>query len=194
MSCFASSHTNQVAAIELGPDSRLGRYRILEKLGEGGMGEVYVAESTATTGRSVAIKVLDPGSASAPDFVERFRREARTMAGLAATFLEPDEGRVLVDGVDLRTVKLASYRNQLGLVLQNDFLFDGSIRENLLFARGDATDAEALRQPRARRNPSVQRAYGPGRVGLADLLELNLSLAAREEDGLVVRGPGPPPG
>jgi len=72
-----------------------------------------------------------------------------TMAGLAATFLEPDEGRVLVDGIDLREVKLASYREQLGLVLQNDFLFDGTIAENLLFARADATDAdlqEAARQ------------------------------------------------
>jgi len=65
-----------------------------------------------------------------------------TLAGLAATFLEPDEGRVLVDGVDLRTVKLASYREQLGLVLQDDFLFDGTIRENLRFARPDASDAE----------------------------------------------------
>jgi subfamily B ATP-binding cassette protein MsbA len=72
-----------------------------------------------------------------------------TMAGLAATFLEPDEGRVLVDGIDLREVKLSSYREQLGLVLQNDFLFDGTIAENLLFARADATDAdlqEAARQ------------------------------------------------
>jgi len=72
-----------------------------------------------------------------------------TMAGLAATFLEPDKGRVLVDGIDLREVVLASYRKQLGLVLQNDFLFDGTIRENLLFARADATDAdlqEAVRQ------------------------------------------------
>jgi subfamily B ATP-binding cassette protein MsbA len=65
-----------------------------------------------------------------------------TLAGLAASFLEPDEGRVIVDGVDLREVVLASYREQLGLVLQNDFLFDGTIRENLLFARSDATDAE----------------------------------------------------
>lgn len=65
-----------------------------------------------------------------------------TLAGLAATFLTPDEGRVLVDGVDLRNVKLATYRDQLGLVLQDDFLFDGTIRENLLFARPDATDAE----------------------------------------------------
>jgi subfamily B ATP-binding cassette protein MsbA len=65
-----------------------------------------------------------------------------TMASLAATFLEPDRGRVLVDDVDLRTVRLSSYRDQLGLVLQNDFLFDGTIRENLLFARGDATEHE----------------------------------------------------
>ena len=65
-----------------------------------------------------------------------------TLASLAATFLEPDQGRVLVDGVDLREVLLASYRAQLGLVLQNDFLFDGTIRENLLFARADATDSE----------------------------------------------------
>ena len=65
-----------------------------------------------------------------------------TIAGLAATFLEPDSGRVVVDGVDLRTVKLGSYREQLGLVLQSDFLFDGTIRENLRFARTEATDVE----------------------------------------------------
>ena len=65
-----------------------------------------------------------------------------TLAGLAATFLTPDSGRVLMDGVDLATVKLASYRSQLGLVLQDDFLFDGTIRENLLFARPDASEVE----------------------------------------------------
>ena len=65
-----------------------------------------------------------------------------TLAGLAATFLEPDEGRVVVDDVDLSEVILSSYREQLGLVLQNDFLFDGTIRENLLFARADATEEE----------------------------------------------------
>jgi subfamily B ATP-binding cassette protein MsbA len=72
-----------------------------------------------------------------------------TLAGLAATFLEPDEGRVMVDGVDLRKVVLSSYREQLGLVLQNDFLFDGTIRENLLFARADAEEVEV--QEAARR-------------------------------------------
>ena len=63
-----------------------------------------------------------------------------TLAGLAATFLEPDEGRVLVDGTDLREVILSTYRDQLGLVLQDDFLFDGTICENLLFARPDASE------------------------------------------------------
>ena len=72
-----------------------------------------------------------------------------TLAALAASFLTPDEGRVLVDGVDLATVELASYRSQLGLVLQDDFLFDGTIRDNLLFARLDASAedvAEAARR------------------------------------------------
>ncbi|QDV09624.1 putative ABC transporter ATP-binding protein [Planctomycetes bacterium Poly30] len=65
-----------------------------------------------------------------------------TLAALAVSFLSPDEGRVIVDGVDLRKVQLASYRSQLGLVLQDEFLFDGTIRENLLFARPEATEAE----------------------------------------------------
>ena len=68
-----------------------------------------------------------------------------TIAGLASSFLEPEEGQVLVDGVDLRDVKLESYRAQLGLVLQDDFLFDGTIRENLHFARPDAPDADVER-------------------------------------------------
>jgi len=65
-----------------------------------------------------------------------------TLAGLAAGFLTPMKGRVLVDGIDLSEVKLASYRAQLGLVLQDEFLFAGTIRENLLFSRPDATAAE----------------------------------------------------
>ncbi|MAB80937.1 MAG: ABC transporter permease [Planctomycetes bacterium] len=65
-----------------------------------------------------------------------------TLAALAVSFLDPDEGRVLVDGIDLTAVELASYRSQLGLVLQDDFLFDGTIRENLLFARSEASTDE----------------------------------------------------
>ncbi|MEZ6015202.1 MAG: ABC transporter ATP-binding protein [Planctomycetota bacterium] len=65
-----------------------------------------------------------------------------TLASLAVSFLTPDSGRVVVDGVDLATIKLSSFRSQLGLVLQDEFLFDGTIRENLLFARPSATAAE----------------------------------------------------
>ena len=67
-----------------------------------------------------------------------------TIAGLAATFLNPDEGKVTVDGVDLATVKLESYRRNLGVVLQDDFLFEGTIRENILFPRPEATVEQLL--------------------------------------------------
>src|SRR5580704_15007501 len=56
-----------------------------------------------------------------------------TIIGLIAAFYVPASGRVLVDGVDLATVKLNSYRTQLGVVLQETFLFDGTIRENVAF-------------------------------------------------------------
>jgi subfamily B ATP-binding cassette protein MsbA len=67
-----------------------------------------------------------------------------TIIGLIAAFYVPSNGRVLVDGVDLATVKLSSYRTQLGVVLQETFLFDGTIRENVAFARPDATEEEIL--------------------------------------------------
>ena len=65
-----------------------------------------------------------------------------TIAGLAASFLEPREGRVLIDNMDLSRVNLDSYRRNLGVVLQDDFLFEGTIRENIIFAKPDATDDE----------------------------------------------------
>ena len=71
-----------------------------------------------------------------------------TLASIAVSFLSPDTGRVLVDGVDLRTVELASYRSQLGLVLQDEFLFEGTIRENLLFARPEASEEEIVEAAR----------------------------------------------
>jgi len=67
-----------------------------------------------------------------------------TIIGLIAEFYVPSGGRVLVDGVDLSTVKLNSYRTQLGVVLQETFLFDGTIRENVAFARPKATEQEIL--------------------------------------------------
>jgi subfamily B ATP-binding cassette protein MsbA len=67
-----------------------------------------------------------------------------TLIGLVAAFYVPGEGRVLVDGVDLGTVRLDSYRTQLGVVLQDTFLFDGTIRENVAFSRPQASEAEIM--------------------------------------------------
>ncbi len=67
-----------------------------------------------------------------------------TIIGLIAAFYVPSSGRVFVDGADLATVKLNSYRTQLGVVLQETFLFDGTIRENVAFARPNATEEEIL--------------------------------------------------
>ena len=67
-----------------------------------------------------------------------------TIIGLIAAFYVPTSGRVLVDGYDLAHVRLDSYRTQLGVVLQDTFLFDGTIRENVAFARPDATENEIL--------------------------------------------------
>jgi subfamily B ATP-binding cassette protein MsbA len=65
-----------------------------------------------------------------------------TTAALAASFRTPTGGVVRVDGHDLARVRLDSYRRQLGIVLQDEFLFEGTIRENILFARPDATDEQ----------------------------------------------------
>jgi ABC-type multidrug transport system fused ATPase/permease subunit len=67
-----------------------------------------------------------------------------TIIGLIAAFYVPTAGRVLVDGVDLAHVRLDSYRTQLGVVFQETFLFDGTIRENVAFARPDASEEQVL--------------------------------------------------
>jgi len=67
-----------------------------------------------------------------------------TIAGLAAAFLNPSSGQVLIDGIDLSKVDLKSFRSQLGVVLQDDFLYEGSIRENILFPRPEANEKELL--------------------------------------------------
>jgi subfamily B ATP-binding cassette protein MsbA len=67
-----------------------------------------------------------------------------TIIGLISAFYVPSGGRVFVDGIDLATVKLNSYRTQLGVVLQETFLFDGTIRENVAFARPEAGEEEIL--------------------------------------------------
>jgi ATP-binding cassette subfamily B protein len=68
-----------------------------------------------------------------------------TLAKLIARFYDPDDGAVLVDGIDLRTVLLRAYRRQLGVVLQDPFLFAGTIADNIRFAKPDASDEEVAR-------------------------------------------------
>jgi ATP-binding cassette subfamily B protein len=80
-----------------------------------------------------------------------------TIAKLVTRLYDPDEGRVLLDGHDLRTVTVASLRRQLGVIPQEPFLFSGSIRDNVTFARPDAPEDEVVATCRA--------------VGLGDLLD-----------------------
>jgi len=72
-----------------------------------------------------------------------------TLARLVGRFYDPDAGMVRVDGVDLRDVALRSYRRQLGVVLQDPFLFSGTIASNIRFAKPDATDEEVEAAARA---------------------------------------------
>jgi ABC-type multidrug transport system fused ATPase/permease subunit len=94
-----------------------------------------------------------------------------TLAKLIGRFYDPDEGAIRVDGVDLRDVELRSYRRQLGVVLQDPFLFSGTIADNIRFGRPHATDEEIV---------AAAHAIGVDRV------------AARFEEGLdhVVREGG----
>ena len=65
-----------------------------------------------------------------------------TIAGLSATFLNPKSGTITIDNQDMSKVKLSSYRKHLGVVLQDEFLFEGTIRANIMFPRPNATEAE----------------------------------------------------
>jgi ABC-type multidrug transport system fused ATPase/permease subunit len=92
-----------------------------------------------------------------------------TMAKLIARFYDPDDGAVRVDGTDLRDVELRSYRRQLGVVLQDPFLFSGTIADNIRFAKPDASDEEVA---------SAAAAVGVDRV--AARLEGGLQHVVRE--------------
>ncbi len=72
-----------------------------------------------------------------------------TIAGLSATFLNPKSGKIFIDGQDISKVNLNSYRKYLGVVLQDEFLFEGTIRENILFPRPDASEEDLLNAVRA---------------------------------------------
>jgi ABC-type multidrug transport system fused ATPase/permease subunit len=84
----------------------------------------------------------EPGTATA--LVGPSGSGKSTIISLIAAFHEPTAGRVLIDSTDLSTVRLDAFRTQLGVVLQDTFLFDGTIRENIGFARPEATEEQIL--------------------------------------------------
>ena len=83
-----------------------------------------------------------PGTVTA--FVGPSGSGKSTTIGLIAAFYKPGGGRIMVDGQDLNSLKLYSYRSHLGVVLQETFLFDGTIRDNIMFSRPDATEEQFL--------------------------------------------------
>jgi len=91
----------------------------------------------------------EPGTATA--LVGPSGSGKSTIIGLIAAFHTPARGVITVDDVDLSTVRLDSYRSQLGVVLQDTFLFDGTIRENVAFSRPEATEDEVRRACRLAR-------------------------------------------
>lgn len=101
-----------------------------------------------------------PGTVTA--FVGPSGSGKSTIIGLISAFYKPTGGRIMVDDKDLSAVKLASYRMQLGVVLQETFLFDGTIRENVQFSRPDATEEELLEACRIARVDEFARAQENG--------------------------------
>ncbi len=85
-----------------------------------------------------------------------------TIIGLVAAFQSPASGRVLVDGTDLSTVRLESFRSQLGVVLQESFLFDGTIRENVSFSRPAAPEAAVVAACRVARVDEFAEGFEKG--------------------------------
>lgn len=85
-----------------------------------------------------------------------------TTISLVSAFHSPTSGQVLVDGLDLATVELGSYRTHLGVVLQESFLFHGTIRDNISFARPDASDEEVLEAARIARVDEFVRSFPEG--------------------------------
>jgi ABC-type multidrug transport system fused ATPase/permease subunit len=124
-------------------DSEPGRSHAVEKIrGDVAFQNVvfeYEAGKPVLHGISFESK---PGSVTA--LVGSSGSGKSTIISLICGFHTATSGQILIDGVDLATIRLSSYRQQLGVVLQETFLFDGSIRENVRFSRPDATDEQLM--------------------------------------------------
>lgn len=101
-----------------------------------------------------------PGTVTA--FVGSSGSGKSTLINLIAAFYTPAEGVILVDGLPLHQVRLDSFRRQLGVVLQDSFLFDGSVRDNILFANPQTTEKEFLSACRIARVDAFAEAFPEG--------------------------------
>lgn len=104
--------------------------------------------------------IAEPGTVTA--LVGSSGSGKSTIIGLVAAFYKPVSGRILVDGIDLSHVQLESYRTALGVVLQESFLFDGTIRENVAFSRPDASEEDILRVCRIARVDEFAERFSQG--------------------------------
>jgi subfamily B ATP-binding cassette protein MsbA len=139
--------TEEIMNTPLESDDRMRTRKLDAIVGDVEFDEVSFAyESGKEVVKSISFKA-PAGSVTA--LVGTSGSGKTTIAGLAATFLNPDSGKIILDGQDLQTVTLDSFRSQLGVVLQDDFLFEGTIRENILFPRPDATDEELQKAVKA---------------------------------------------
>lgn len=108
-----------------------------------------------------------------------------TIIGLISAFYVPTKGRVLVDGVDLSTVRLDSYRTRLGVVLQESFLFDGTIRENVAFSRPDATEEQLMRACQIARVDEFAESFADGYDTIVGERGVKLSGGQRQRISIV---------
>ncbi|MBL8994584.1 MAG: ABC transporter ATP-binding protein [Spirochaetia bacterium] len=97
----------------------------------------YTADKPVLKGVSLDAK---PGSVTA--LVGSSGAGKSTLISLVAAFVKPTKGKILIDGVDQNTIRLGSYRSHLAVVLQDNFLFDGSVRENIFFGNPRASEKE----------------------------------------------------
>jgi ABC-type multidrug transport system fused ATPase/permease subunit len=103
-----------------------------------------------------------------------------TIISLVTAFHTPNEGRITVDGVDLSTVRLDSYRTQLGVVLQDTFLFDGSIEQNVAFARPNATHEQIMEACRIARVDEFAESFEKGYATIVGERGVKLSGGQRQ--------------
>jgi ABC-type multidrug transport system fused ATPase/permease subunit len=127
-------------------------------------GDVKIDRVTFAYGREPVLHAIEihvpPGGCLA--LVGESGGGKSTTAKLVGRFYDPDDGAVLVDGHDLRSIELRAYRRQLGVVLQDPFLFAGTISDNIRFARPTATDEEVAEVARSVGVDRIARRFEQG--------------------------------